>query len=310
MKKSIALLLTVSFGVVFAIACKSSPPIPADLVNPELGPKLNVTIPELFSPDPDIENDKMTINIAFEHPVPIKDWNIVINRRPSGQAGAAAANRQQAAAGQEGEAAPAPRQRTNQRSRNFFEAQGKGNPPAEWQWDGKRTTGEMVQSASDYNFTLTVKDVFDNSSVFEGLIEVDVLVRREGENLRIIVPSIIFPPNAADLNLVTSDEDRRSNNRVLRLIANALNKYPDYQITVEGHANPTTAPNSAARRAEDAEPLSGQRAQAVIDSLAANNGIDKTRLRAVGMGGTKTIADYKDAEENWKNRRVEFILHK
>jgi outer membrane protein OmpA-like peptidoglycan-associated protein len=48
----------------------------------------------------------------------------------------------------------------------------------------------------------------------------------------------------------------------------------------------------------------------VVDSLVANNGIVRTRLTAVGMGGTRTVADYDDEEDNWKNRRVEFILQR
>jgi outer membrane protein OmpA-like peptidoglycan-associated protein len=300
MKKFIALVFTVSFAALLIAGCKSKPPaLPADLENPNAAPQLTVTIPELFSPSPDIADDPLTINIAVNHPVPIKEWQIVINRYIARQAE------------QNAESQPAPRQRqSNQRSRNFYDHSGKGTPPEAWQWNGKRASGEMVQSATDYTFTLTVTDVFENAATYNGIISVDVLVRREGDQLRMIVPSIVFPPNAADLALVTSEDDRRSNTRVLRLIANALNKYPDYAITVEGHANPTTAPNSAARKAEDAEPLSGQRAQAVIDYLVANNGIAAARLKAVGMGGTKTVAPYNDAEENWKNRRVEFILHK
>jgi outer membrane protein OmpA-like peptidoglycan-associated protein len=309
MKKLISLIIAVSFAAVLT-GCKSSPP--PGVENPDKPPELTVAIPELFSPSPDIADDKMTINIAVNHPAPIKDWHIVINR----QIGTQAASGQTREAPQ-GETQRPQRQSSRERARNFFDQNGNGTPPAQWQWDGKRTSGEMVQSATDYSFTLTVTDVFDNFAVFNGTISVDVLVKREGNDLRMIVPSIVFPPNSADFSLL-SDQDRRANTRVLRLIANALNKYPDYRITVEGHANPTTAPNSAARTSEEAgtasviglRPLSEARAQAVANSLSSDNGINASRMNVVGMGGTRTVAAYNDADENWKNRRVEFLLHR
>jgi outer membrane protein OmpA-like peptidoglycan-associated protein len=175
----------------------------------------------------------------------------------------------------------------------------------------------MVQSATDYQFTLTVNDIFDNAGTFEGIISVDVLVRREGDNLRMIVPSIVFPPNAANFALLSA-EDTRANERVLRLIARALNKFDDYQITVEGHANPTTAPGTAERATEEngtrtvigLVPLSNDRAKAVIEYLVSTHSIGQTRLSAIGIGGERTVTDWDDDDENWKNRRVEFILKK
>jgi len=312
MKKLTVVLLA---ALVIIAACKGTPP-PA--VNPETEPQLTVTIPEIFSPDPDIVDDKMTIPIVVKHPVPIKEWTIQVQpaRRQNaqtaqqgGQAGERQARPAAAAPAADGQAA-----QPRQPRAPFFEQKGTGNPPASWQWNGKSTrpSGEMVQSATEYQFTLTVSDEFGNKGTFEGKIDVDVLVRREGDDLRIIVPSIVFPPNASAFSLL-SEEDRRANTRVLRLIANSLNKYPDYKITVEGHSNPTTAPNTTARTNEETrelKPLSEQRAKAVVDFLVENNNIPRTRLTFVGIGGLKTVAEYNDDDENWKNRRVEFILHK
>ncbi|MCL2762094.1 MAG: OmpA family protein [Treponema sp.] len=303
MKKIIALI----FAVSVIVACKGTPP-PPPAENPNVGPELAVTIPELFSPDPDVADDTMSIAIAVDHPVAIKDWRIEVNRRGAGaQAGAAA--RPAGEAGQrEGRAQ---RQGGGQRSRVFFEQSGTGAPPATWQWNGKRTTGEMVQSATDYLFTLTVNDVYGNNTAYEGTISTDVLVIRDGELLRIVVPSIVFPPSSSDFSLL-SEDDMRGNARVLGLIARALNRFDDYKVKVEGHANPTTAPG-AARNTEEAnelKPLSEARAKAVVDYLATNNSVDRTRLSSTGEGGTRTVADWNDTDENWKNRRVEFILQK
>ena len=304
MKKIIVLVVAAAIAV---MACKTPPE------NPNVAPEIKAEIPELFSPDPDVKNDKMSIAITINHPVPIKDWTIEIQpaRRQTGQA----TQRQGAQAGQrqDGEQRQRPEGEQGQRRRRsaFFEQSGKKDPPKTWQWDGKGTSGEMVQSATDYTFNLSVNDIFDNHGTYEGTISVDVLVRREGDVLRIIVPSIVFPPNSADFRLL-DEEDMRSNRRVLGLIARALNRFADYAITVEGHANPTTPPDTPERAAEEIadKPLSEQRAGAVVDSLVANNDIERQRLSVAGMGSTRPVADYDDDDENWKNRRVEFILKK
>ncbi|MCL2229672.1 MAG: OmpA family protein [Treponema sp.] len=277
--------------------------------NPNVGPQLTVVIPELFSPDPEIVDDKMSVEITVNHPVRIKDWTIVI--QPARLARQAT---QTAAAGQgearqpraEGQAEQPRRQRAP-----FFTQEGHGTPPTKWEWNGKssRPSGEMVQSATDYRFELTVNDIFDNSSTFEGTIAVDVLVRREGNNLRIIVPSIIFPGDSSDLNRV-SEEDQRANRRVIRLIATALTRYPDYRITIEGHANPLSAAGTPewTRQENTLRPLSEQRARAVGDFLVTNHNITRNRFTYTGLGSTRPVADFTDEEELWKNRRVEFIL--
>jgi len=289
------------FVIFIMAACKGAP---SSTDNPGAAPVLKVEIPELFSPNPDIADDKITISITVIHPAPIKDWAIQIQpvRRQSAQAA------QQTTPRQSAQTTPA-RQRAP-----FFEQTGTGTPEKSWQWNGKssRPSGEMVQSATDYQFTLTVSDIYDNKGSYEGIISVDVLVRREGNNLRMVVPSIIFPADSSDFTLL-SEDDRRANTRVLRLIANALNKYRDYKIMVEGHSNPTTAPNTTARTNEEnreLKPLSEQRARAVVEYLAINNNLDRTRMSFVGVGGKVTVADYADDDENWKNRRVEFILQK
>jgi outer membrane protein OmpA-like peptidoglycan-associated protein len=307
MKKILFSVLSVSLVVFFISACKSAP-----VENPNVAPELTVSIPELFSPDPDATDYKFPITIAVKHPVPIKDWQIQVQPARRAQSAQAQASNQQAVRPQATDGT-----QTGERRRRapFLEQTGTGTPPKTWLFDGKGTSGEMVQSATDYQFALAVNDIFDNTATYEGIISVDVLVRREGDILRIIVPSIVFPPNSANFALL-SPEDARANQRVLRLIANALNKFDGYQIAVEGHANPTTAPGTAERTTEEAgsrtviglRPLSEDRAKAVVDYLATNNNIARTRLSATGMGGTRTVADWNDDDENWKNRRVEFIL--
>jgi len=339
MKKIFVLLILTAF-VLGACITPSKPPA----VDPETKPEITVVMlgegdgdDKVFSLDADdLDAPQPVAAITVNHPVPIKEWTIQVQpirqagqgqtgqgqgERPARQEGERPA-RQEGAAGQEG-AEGQPRQQRAARG-PFYEEKGEGTPPTEWKWNGKSsraprqrqdgttTPVERVQSATDYQLTVTVIDSFGNSSVYEGKIAVDVLVNRDANgDLRMIVPSIVFPPNSADFSLL-SEQDQRGNARILRLVGRSLTKYGDYAITVEGHANPTTPEGTQARAAEQVGDLrlSQQRAQAVADYLVANQNIDRSRLTVVGIGNARTVADYDDDEENWKNRRVEFILHK
>ena len=304
---------TIAAVAVFTAACSTFPAI-----NPNTGPRLSVDIPELFSPDPDIVDDVMTIGITVNHSAPIKDWHIeVLPIRMGGPSAGQVPGGERGETRQGGERPEGERpegERTGQGRRRgvFFEESGDGRPPRQWQWNGIGSSGNMVQSVSDYQFRLTVSDTFDNSSEYEGIISVGIIVTREGDNYRMVVPSIIFPPNASDFALLSA-EDRRANARVFGLITRALSRFEDYSITVEGHANPTTPPNTTQRTNEESSalrPLSEQRARAVVDYLVNESGIDRSRLTAIGIGGIRTVAEWNDSEENWRNRRVEFLLQR
>ncbi|HCC37980.1 MAG TPA: OmpA family protein, partial [Treponema sp.] len=98
-----------------------------------------------------------------------------------------------------------------------------------------------------------------------------------------------------------------NNVRVLRRIAEILNKFRDYRVQVEGHANPVL--RTVAEEREQLQPLSEARARAVVNMLV-EFGVNRGRLSSVGMGGTTPVVRYQDRDNWWKNRRVEFILIK
>lgn len=240
---------------------------------PELGVRLS---PKYFSPDNDGMEDELTIALSAVSASPFSDWSFEI-REPAGSSGNV-----------------------------FWKTGGNGKIADQIIWDGRSLKGELVQAATDYPFTFTVKDDVGQTSVVKGYIPVDVLVIRDGDRLKIAVPSIIFRENAADFNgLETAVVDK--NAQVLRRIAEILNKFKDYKIQIEGHANNVTG----TQKEEDTEliPLSRSRAEAVRDFLI-RNGVDAARLSTIGMGGTQPVAERSDRENWWKNRRVEFILIK
>ena len=128
--------------------------------------------------------------------------------------------------------------------------------------------------------------------------------------MRIQVPSIIFRAGFADfVDLPRETVD--NNNRVLRRIAEILNKFRDYRVLIEGHANRTKtgAEEAAEEERTELQPLSESRARAVVNYLV-EFGVNRGRLTPRGLGSAKPVAKIEDQNDWWKNRRVEFILIK
>jgi len=98
--------------------------------------------------------------------------------------------------------------------------------------DGHRRA-ELVEAATDYPYRLTIVDVLGNQTVVNGSIAVDVLVIRDGEKLKIKVPSIVFRANFPDFKDLSQETVDR-NTQVLKRIAEILNRFKEYKIRVEG----------------------------------------------------------------------------
>ena len=250
----------------------SAPPILVDVSGPILGFNSQ---PKYFSPDNDGVDDELFIYLSARDASPIANWSLDIRE-------------------------------TEGTRQLFYQIGGRGSPSDRIIWDGRSNKGELVQGATDYEYTYSASDTLGNSSSITGRITTDVLVIREGDMLRIQVPSITFRANYADF-IGIPQERLETNIRVLKRIAEILNKFRDYKITVEGHANPVLG--TAKEEAEELQPLSLARAQTVIDQLVGY-GVARSRLSPIGRGGTKTVANPKDQDNNWKNRRVEFLLIK
>jgi OmpA-OmpF porin, OOP family len=58
----------------------------------------------------------------------------------------------------------------------------------------------------------------------------------------------------------------------------------------------------------DNQRLSQQRAQSVVDYLATREGIARNRMKAVGYGETRPIADNRTEEGRQKNRRIATVI--
>ena len=87
--------------------------------------------------------------------------------------------------------------------------------------------------------------------------------------------------------------------RTLDDIVALLNKFPDVNLEIQGHTDNVGAEEYNMN-------LSQGRAQSAVDYII-RKGIDVNRLRAVGFGPKKPIADNKKKAGRAKNRRVELV---
>jgi outer membrane protein OmpA-like peptidoglycan-associated protein len=121
----------------------------------------------------------------------------------------------------------------------------------------------------------------------------DAEVIREGEGIVIkFKEKVLFGYDRSDLNATAKTN--------LDKLKNILLKYPETNITVIGH---TDSKGSDSYN----QTLSESRATAVTN-YASQNGIEKTRLTAIGKGESDPIATNDTEEGSASNRRVEFVI--
>jgi len=171
-------------------------------------------------------------------------------------------------------------------------------------WGGGITAGIRFKSEGG-NKKSAGKEEIKEGDVID---DMKIISDEEG-NLRLQMFSIMFRNNQADFTGL-SEEIIKNNYETIRHVAEFLNKYKNYKIIIEGHANPTTAEGKAREQERNSlMRMSEQRAKKVREILEVY-GVSPHRMSVVGAGFSKTLAPYNDRENNWKNRRVEIILIK
>lgn len=161
-------------------------------------------------------------------------------------------------------------------------------------WDGKSGSGQMVESAEDYDVTATVRDEFGNSAEISSVIPVDILVEKTADYIDV----------AADL--------ASQNSGRLDQLAAKLKKFPGYKIRLVGHAVMINWDNAAKGKAEQEMvliPLSKARAEAVKQAMV-ERGLDAAIFVAEGVGAADQLVPDSDLANRWRNRRVAFFLEK
>lgn len=95
---------------------------------------------------------------------------------------------------------------------------------------------------------------------------------------------------------------RREARDNLQKVIDLINANPGTGVLIEGHTDSQGSANLN-------QVLSQRRAEAVRDALI-QQGVDGSRLRAVGLGKDRPVADNGTAEGRARNRRVEVVVEK
>ena len=109
---------------------------------------------------------------------------------------------------------------------------------------------------------------------------------------------VLFSSGSADI--------KADGKKVLSLIAESLNAYPDRAISIEGHTDHVPIGNNP-RYASNWE-LSSMRALAALNYFQQNSQVDPNRLKLVGYGEYRPAYSNATAEGRKRNRRIEIII--
>ncbi|MDQ6609040.1 MAG: OmpA family protein [Bacteroidota bacterium] len=121
----------------------------------------------------------------------------------------------------------------------------------------------------------------------------DAEVRREGEGIIInFKEKVLFGYDKSELGTSATTN--------LSKLVEILNRYPDTNIEIIGHTD-----NKGSN--EYNQGLSERRANAVVNYLNSN-GINNSRLTAIGKGETDPIVSNDTEDGRAQNRRVEFVI--
>ena len=150
---------------------------------------------------------------------------------------------------------------------------------------------DLVFSSPGYTFeTITLPDEKAIDDLSLQPLELSLSRVKKGERLK--VESIHFKTESANLEPGSLG--------TLHTLLDMLRQNPNVKIEIEGHTDSTGTSGFNQR-------LSELRAESVADWLI-RNGVSSKRMKTMGYGDTRPIADNKTAEGRRKNRRTEILI--
>ncbi|MDP2228923.1 MAG: OmpA family protein [Moraxellaceae bacterium] len=100
---------------------------------------------------------------------------------------------------------------------------------------------------------------------------------------------------------INRDSIEREDLEKLSVVGTFMTKYPETTAVIEGHADNIGS-------AEENMTLSQHRAESVVSYLLKNYRIDPSRLKAVGYGFSRPLADNSTEEGKRQNRRINAVI--
>jgi len=170
-----------------------------------------------------------------------------------------------------------------------------------------RAQAKSSQTAGDANTGKETTFAEQVAAIVQEFKDDHIWVEFDSDGRLRLMVSVVFGANSTEFDNL-SPEIMASNEKTLRYVADILKRAKYSSIIIEGHSNPTT-PEGPARTREENELrlLSRLRALTVVDELR-QYGVNLDRRNVQGAGSSRLVAPYNDQQNNWKNRRVEFIL--
>ena len=139
----------------------------------------------------------------------------------------------------------------------------------------------QARAREQYN---QVRNLFDNNQA---------LVVRESDTIVLRLVGLNFASGSAELD--------PSNEFLLNQLARAIAIFPRCDVIVEGHTDSTGSDAMNLR-------LSQARADSVMKFLTVDKNIPGFRIRAVGYGDSRPIANNEDVEGRDRNRRIDMLI--
>ena len=147
-------------------------------------------------------------------------------------------------------------------------------------------------SAEKEGFIGHVERLNIRSQTYKNSYEVEILLDPQEKGGTITLDPIFFKQSVAEI--------KRESTPQLERLRDVLNKYPNIYVRIEGHTDSNGKQASL-------DKLSRDRAQAIQQYLI-RNGIDRSRVQAIGRGDRKPVASNETQQGRETNRRVEVII--